>query len=401
MSLRYAYNTWISPQRWLERAGIGAPARIVVGLVMLTMCVLLTARAIRLIPNEDESTIHRRTALVEMVATQTAAGIMNDNRDALLALLNLTAQRHREVLSGGVRREGGTLVISTADHDRHWASAHRNVNSATHMRVPLLQSRRLWGQLEMSFAPLRTRSSWGDWWSSSTVQLFVFTLAAVFLLSWAYMARMLTLLDPSSAIPARLQLLMDTLVEGMVILDEEGLIVMANQSFANSAFTSVDRLIGRELSSLPWLAHDVDAAPESVPWRAVAEVELQQRSVPLRLQIGVREARQLNINASPILGSDGVCRGVVVTFADQTAIEADNARLAHILNRLGDVVGTSGSGRPALSDEALASLKALAREAEALSSMCQQNAVANQPEAAPQHNPSPIHSNVMRTADNS
>src|SRR5438876_1212199 len=82
----------------------------------------------------------------------------------------------------------------------------------------------------IAFAPMPQYATWRDWWSQTETRLKLFILAGSFVLFWFYLSRMLTMLDPSSVIPGRMQLLMDTLVEGMVILDENERIVMANQS---------------------------------------------------------------------------------------------------------------------------------------------------------------------------
>src|SRR5262249_45431358 len=152
-------------------------------------------------------------------------------------------------------------------------------------------------------------------------------------LFWIYLSRILMTLDPSNAIPDHMQRMIDTLVEGMVVIDEQDRIVMANEAFANSAFSPVERLIGRELSSLPWLSHDSDAVPDPLPWKAAAQSNLPQRDIALRLQIGARRARCVNINASPILDPGGINRGVLITFADQTVVDADNAQLAEFVGR--------------------------------------------------------------------
>jgi PAS domain-containing protein len=209
------------------------------------------------------------------------------------------------------------------------------------MRVVLSDNhQKPWGELEIAFAPIPQRASWLTWWSPSTIRLITFILAASFLLFWLFLSRMLTVLDPAAVIPDRMQLLMDTLVEGMVILDEQGRIVMANQSFAKTAFSSVERLMGQRPSSLPWVPSDGDGggggATHSHPWDLDASSDLQQRGVPMELLIGARHSRRLIVNASPIPGPDGAQLGVVVTFADQTVVEADNLHMSQFVARVGD-----------------------------------------------------------------
>src|SRR5439155_8868774 len=83
MSLRTLYTHWLSPQRWLDRAGVGTATRIAIGLVLLMTCVLLFASALRLFPGPQEAELRRRTTIAEMAAIQIAVNAAN-NDQALL-----------------------------------------------------------------------------------------------------------------------------------------------------------------------------------------------------------------------------------------------------------------------------------------------------------------------------
>ena len=328
------YNRCLSPQRWLDRAGVGTPMRIVIGLVLLMTCVLLFAKAFRLFPGAEEAELRRRTTIAEMAAIQIAVNAAQDDQALVRRLLEEMVRRYDGLKSACLLRDG-SAAIATSDHARHWAGALPQISTPTHLRVMLSDKQKPWGELQIAFAPMPQYTTWYDWWSQTETRLKVFILAGSFVLFWFYLSRMLTMLDPSSVIPDRMQLLMDTLVEGMVILDENERIVMANQSFANTAFSSVDRLIGQKLSSLPWRGQD-GAEANFHPWNVEESRDLQQRGVPMQLLIGARHARRLNVNASPILAADGTHMGMVVTFADQTVIEADNLHMSQFVSHVTD-----------------------------------------------------------------
>jgi hypothetical protein len=153
---------------------------------------------------------------------------------------------------------------------------------------------------------------------------------------------------------------------------------MANQSFAQMAFFSVERLIGRTLSSFPWLAHDAPRAPEVYPWQAVQQSDLPQRGVALRLQIGTRHDRRLNVNASPILDPNGTRRGVLVTFDDQTIVESDNLQLAKFIGKFSEASNDIHQFHEHLKSrddhEHLAKLEELAVAASELAKLCKSTA---------------------------
>jgi PAS domain S-box-containing protein len=171
-----------------------------------------------------------------------------------------------------------------------------------------------------------------------------------------------------------MQTFMNTLVEGIVIIDEDEHIVMSNQSFARTAFVQEDRLIGRTLSSLPWLDAKRDVLPQDYPWKAAQRSNLPERSVPMRLQVGIRHERHLNVNASPILDPKGNRRGMLVTFDDQTIIESHYRELARLVGRFSQDEGGLRKlyEQLAASDDVqFAKFEELVRTARELASDCQ------------------------------
>ena len=73
--LRRFYETWISPQRWLERVGIRAPMQIVIGLVLLMSCMLMFANALQLVPSDEQASVRTRMLLAEMASSRVASDV--------------------------------------------------------------------------------------------------------------------------------------------------------------------------------------------------------------------------------------------------------------------------------------------------------------------------------------
>lgn len=376
MTLRRIYSTWISPQRWLELIGVRAPMQIAIGLALLTLCVLIFAQNLKLLPSQIDHALRERAILTEIASSQAASAVSRQNYAELQDILNAMVMRYDDVLSACLRKRDGSIVAQTRDHERHWAAALPHVSTLTHIHIEMTEGQKLWGRLEIAFKdPHQSRTSLAAWWSTPTAQLMSFLICALFLLFWLYLSRMLTMLHPSAVIPDRMQLLMDTLVEGIAILDNQGQMVMTNEAFAQTAFISIPGLIGRKLSSLPWLADKGEAAPEVYPWEAGGRNKLQQRGVPMRLQIGARHTRRLNVNASPIQSPDGKVRGTIVTFDDQTTLEEDNIQLSHFISKFSNAGIHIRQLRKDLqrhaSDDQLEKLDDLARAANELTQLCQ------------------------------
>jgi PAS domain S-box-containing protein len=372
MTLRGLLGTRVSPQHLLERIGVRAPMRIVMGLVLLAMCVLLFAEDINLLPNDDEQLMRARVSVAEIISRSIAAAVSREDYTTVNDQLNALVGRD-DVVSACLRRADGFIVAQTPGHQAHGSKAPARASDLTHIHLTLSAGSAPWGELEIAFADPIEHAGWNGWWPKPTVRLVIFVLAALFVLFWLYLSRMLTMLDPSSVIPNRMQLLMDTLVEGMIVLDNRGYIVMANQAIAQTTFSSAEQLVGRRLSSLSWLANDRDEPPPSYPWENEGSGDLQLRGVPIRLRIGVRDARRLNVNVSPILEPNGKRRGVIVTFDDLTVVDQDNLQLSQILARFGDAGNQIRELREQLPSKAgrqIDQLEELAQSARELAQLC-------------------------------
>src|ERR1700683_99342 len=108
MRPRHFYNKWVSPQRWLERAGVRAPMQIVMGLVLLTGCVLQFAQVNQLLPSDEELSLRHRTTVAEMVSMEAASVVSHHDYPAARDILNSMVRRYDDVLSVGLRRRGGS-----------------------------------------------------------------------------------------------------------------------------------------------------------------------------------------------------------------------------------------------------------------------------------------------------
>jgi PAS domain-containing protein len=331
MKLWHLYNQWISPQKWLERLGVKPAMQITIGMVMLASCVLLVAQAIGFIPNQDEEVLRSRVALADTAAARLAGVVGNEDAQAAAANLETIVQSRPDLLSAALRRRDGYMLAHTGRHNHFWTMAPVKENDAMHIHVPLYRQRKFWGEMEMAFAPLPHARDWESWLRSRQVRLTAFLLTSLFLLYWMFLSRMLRVLDPSQAVPDRMQLLMDTLVEGMAILDTQERIVMTNRAFAQSTFEPIGRLMGKPLSSLNWVDEKGERLTDVHPWKAVQQSDLPQRGVSMRLQIGNRHWRRLHVNAAPILDPDQVRKGVLVTFSDETIAESNAERISRLV----------------------------------------------------------------------
>lgn len=308
--------------------------RISVALVFLTLSVLLTAHALGLVPDPDEAALQGRTELAESVAVQCSIAAQENDLAAVRTALRAVVERGDTVRSAAVRSASGALLAVAGDHAGNWDNAAADVAPQTHVKVPIRRGGALWGEFEICFEPLHADGVRGIL-ARPDVRLVLFVALSGFATFWLFLRRTLRHLDPSAVIPSRVRSTLDTLAEGVLLLDREGRIVLANAAFTKLAGRSAGWLLGRTAEELPWRDPKSGSSPVEPPWRkAIGEDEIVT-GVPLTLGDSDSDGKQVfTVNAGPIRSSDGQLRGAMVTFDDMTEVEQQNARLEHLLAML-------------------------------------------------------------------
>jgi signal transduction histidine kinase/DNA-binding NarL/FixJ family response regulator len=160
------------------------------------------------------------------------------------------------------------------------------------------------------------------------VKLVAFLGVTSFIAFYFYLGRALKHLDPSQAIPARVRAALDTMAEGLMVLDRGENIVLANQAFAVMLDKQPDDLIGTKAGGFPWKdqsGQDID--PEQRPWRVALAQGAPEMGRMIKLQMPSGEWRSFMINCSPVLGSGAKYAGVMISFDDVTELEQKEIEL--------------------------------------------------------------------------
>jgi diguanylate cyclase (GGDEF)-like protein/PAS domain S-box-containing protein len=142
----------------------------------------------------------------------------------------------------------------------------------------------------------------------------------------------------SELAPDRFRQALDTLVDGLVMLDEQGRIVLANHTFATSVGQSSDDLTGQWISKLPWIS--IGVADPAFPWTLAIEHSSRQAERMLCYQAPDGSERIFSVNVAPLVAHDPQ-RGVLATFRDVTHVEqhrADLERMLHLLQNSRDEI---------------------------------------------------------------
>jgi PAS domain S-box-containing protein len=309
--------------------------RISIGLVSLTLSILFAARTLGLLPDREGAVIQGRKALCEALAIHCSLAVQNNDHTTLEAATRAVVERNPDILSAGVRTADGQLLVEVGEHAGPWAEQTGSASTPTHLHVPIALQDRPWGEVELRCRPLGRGAAW-ELLGGQFFPLILFLLVGGFLTSYFYLRTVLRHTDVSRSkiMPERVRATLNTVAEGLLVLDREQRIALANEAFARTVGQTPEQLQGRRASELPWAEPRGKGRPPDYPWvRAIREQEIQMGAI-LALRTGGVGRRRVSVNSTPIIGDDGTCRGALATFDDLTTIESKNAQLRRLLHRL-------------------------------------------------------------------
>lgn len=305
--------------------------RLSAGLVSLAVSVFFIACALGLVPDRDAAVVAGRKALTESLAVQCSLSAQKEDLDSAQAALQAAVDRNPDVVSAGLRREDGHLLINVNHHDAQWEPIEPGSATETQMQVPIQRNLDPWGTLELRFAPLHS----GGWLARDSIVAFIVFFSVSCFAAFGLFLRPLFQGAPASggAVPQRVKSAMNTLAEGVLILDKNERIAMANQAFSQLVGLSPAELQGKKVSELPFFKDD-EAGDLELPWKKAVQEGETQTGVVMGLKTEQALPKRVSINSTPILGEDGVQRGAMATFDNLTILERKHAQLRKVLDRL-------------------------------------------------------------------
>ena len=299
--------------------------RISFVLVSLLLSALLIARNLDILPDPDAATIAKRQSVCESIAMECLLAAHRHEKPTSVGPYVETVIRselHADLLSIGIKDASGKLVVDQGGHKTLWGEYPGAKSTPTHLFVEIPQDNgKLWARVEVCFQPL----PYSGWWrllGGSLFPLLAFSWLAWFLITSSFLRMVFRRVDLASSkvVPQQVKSTLNTLAEGVLILNKNGVIALANDAFARSLGTTPELLRGQKVSDLPWQSATVELTEDQYPWVRVLRDASPQMGQILGLKTD-RDSRTLSINSAPIFGEDGKCQGALATFDDLTSVE--------------------------------------------------------------------------------
>ena len=308
------------------RPRLSAKFRVAMGQVGLLVSLLLMALLLGLVPDQENAKRYGRASLAEVIALDTPGLVTLEQRRQFAGKLELIVERNAELLSAAVRRSDDEVMAAAGDHSS-WQQMPTEYSSDTQVRVPIFEQNEKWGQLELRF---ESASAFGvfEFVNSQFVSLVTFLSVTCFFVFYLYLSKMLKHLDPSRAIPARVRAALDTMAEGLLVVDLKAQIVLANSALAEIVGKDVESLVGKRAHDIAWETADGSSLAESdAPWTRCLRSGEPERNISVNLRDRDDCKRTFQVNCSPVMTGGGKHGGVLISFDDVTQLEEKKSEL--------------------------------------------------------------------------
>ncbi|MGB7346658.1 MAG: hypothetical protein WBD20_20720, partial [Pirellulaceae bacterium] len=191
-------------------------ARINFSIVAVCLATLMFSQVIGILPDERTYEAATRSKLCESIATSVSHSIGNNDLRKAGRLLELFADQNEELVSVGLRRHDGGIVVEVGEHKNSWRKAVHAESDGIFI-VPIANSQTKWGDLEVQFKPLYAGVN--QVLSSSMIQLLCVVGLLVGVACWVHLRHVLRYLDPNRSVPPRVREVLNSFAEGVIVLD--------------------------------------------------------------------------------------------------------------------------------------------------------------------------------------
>ena len=303
--------------------------RLAIALSCIVSTVLTLALALNIAPSAENETLKGRAALAQTIGYASLLQFSQngtESYDSIQELLAKTVEHNPDLLSAGFRKDGH-LLVSVGNHQTLWEKPdNESISTETHVQLPLnLSNEERFGVIELRFRPIHLEGWQGVIWNAWT-PMYLFMGLCCFLGFSFLIKKVLQQLDPSQAVPGRVREALDSLAEGLLVINRQGRIALANSSFARFVDKTPESLVGVPAAKLSWVTGDEE--PWIPPWQSALQQERPQANVMLQMRDLQGIVRTFMVNCSPVLGNGGTYRGVLASFDDVTLLEEKKKELS-------------------------------------------------------------------------
>jgi diguanylate cyclase (GGDEF)-like protein/PAS domain S-box-containing protein len=311
-----------------------ASLRLAIALVCLGATLIIGGISLGLMPDES-AFAEQALALRRQGIALTAASLVRDQRpEGLRRILQLMVDQNMDLVK--IEIDTGDEILEVANS---WTTpraskiapalqaANDRKRPENALGLPQTVVMELagvtYGTAKFYHRPVAP-ATWIVWARLPLVRLVAFFVVAGLAVYTVFVRRVMQAFEVTQIIPDRVRQALNTLPEGLLVMDENERIILANQSFSKAVGWSQEKLTAKRVQSLPWI-RSAKTKTEDFPWtRSIRESKpLTEQLMTFRLADG--STLDFSVNTSPFESYGSDARGVLATFRDVTMSERDRA----------------------------------------------------------------------------
>jgi len=295
-------------------------------LVALSVGPMMVAALAGLFPLTDEPLIRERKSTAEQLTASCATVLDDVGMHRLGGRVDSFLEAEQQLKLVRITRFDGLELYASQGFQQAWTLAPDAESTLNELTIPILRNQKAWANVELIFeAPVWYKTSMNRFIGFILIALVLNTVSFVMFLN-----RSLAVLEPNNAVPRRVRNTLDTIAGGVVVLDAKGRIMMANESFTKSLVCKREKIVGSQLSTLPWRLPKNSAAPWDIAMQELRRFEGTQVFLPM--EDGTE--RCFVVNATPVLDANERMAGSLVSFEDITVLEEQCKSLVEAMQEL-------------------------------------------------------------------
>lgn len=274
---------------------------------------------------ESRATLNSRILSCEQFSLLCALSVQRDDPSILKKISSDLLERDKSL--GGIRiiRNDGVQICdivspSITNPDDFKEASQNNRISATLYRL-----QQPWGNVDFYYSTPPQRDN--------NYQVFVASSLAIgfnLLVFALILRRSLSVLDTTKVVPTRVRNTLNTIPDGVVIVDGAGRIIVANDAFQNSTGIKTQDVIGSSLETIPFTPMD-----SCLPWTDPEKSTKTRNGVKAFLRLPEGD-RFFTVGCSPIFDAQERHAGNLVSFQDITELEHQKRKIECTLKELGE-----------------------------------------------------------------
>ena len=302
--------------------GIRSATRLAITIGVVAATFAWLASDIEIIPNPRQANLDGRVEVAKTIAISVTSDVRKNHTFDLGDKIESIVVASPEVASIGIKRITGRYSSATEGHIANWRSD--DFPETCRVEAKIHKGNEVWGNIQILFVPDENKIGSSYYYPLRAV---FFLFAAVSLSTWMILNQTFRYLNPSKVVPNRVRSALDTLTEGLVLIDPNGEIVHSNSAFCEIVRINDEELIGSKLNDIDWKAVEGE---DNYPWNTCLENKEQVRGKILECS-AASSAKKYIVNSSPVFSGQDKIKGVLISFDDVTDLERKKNELADMI----------------------------------------------------------------------